>query len=178
MLQTTYSLTRQFYLKKPGMVIQAGVAGCFDKEQELAKTWMVKEEIMADLGAEENGQFTDVFDLQFIKKNQFPFTKKRLINPNNKAMGLFKLPTGTAVTVNEITTSKKRISTLLKKYNPLLESMEGAALHFVCLKENIPFVQIRSVSNYIGVRDKSKWKLKEAVKNLNRELIHFIELNY
>ncbi len=48
--------------------------------------------------------------------------------------------------------------------------MEGAALHYVCLQEQIPFVQIRSVSNYVGERDKTKWKMKEAIENLNTEL--------
>jgi futalosine hydrolase len=52
--------------------------------------------------------------------------------------------------------------------------MEGAALHYVCLQENIPFVQIRSVSNYVGERDKTKWKIQEAIENLNRELLLMI----
>jgi futalosine hydrolase len=48
--------------------------------------------------------------------------------------------------------------------------MEGAALHYVCLQENIPFLQIRSISNRVGERDKAKWEFKEAIKNLNKEL--------
>lgn len=48
--------------------------------------------------------------------------------------------------------------------------MEGAALHYVCLIEKIPFMQIRSLSNFVGERDKSKWRMKEAITNLNKEL--------
>ena len=48
--------------------------------------------------------------------------------------------------------------------------MEGAAFHFVCLQQKIPFIQIRSISNSVGERDKSKWVIKEAVSNLNIEL--------
>lgn len=176
MLQTSYNLTKQFTIKKPGLVIQAGIAGCFDRKQELAKTWMIKEEILADLGAEENGKFADVFDLQLIKPNQNPFIKKKLVNPNIKMFDRFNFPPVIAISVNEITTSKKRIATLQKKYNPLLESMEGAAFHFVCLKENIPFVQLRCSSNYVGERNKAKWKIKEAIHNLNQELIRIVEL--
>lgn len=177
MLQTTYSLTKQLYIKKPDLVIQAGVAGCFDIKQALAKTWIVEKDLVADMGAEEKDGFRDIFEMQLIKQNQFPFIKKWLINPDKKNIELLKLPTATAISVNEITTSKKRITSLQKKYDPLLESMEGAALHFVCLKENIPFIQIRCTSNYIAERNKSKWKLKEAIKNLNLELIRFVELN-
>ena len=55
--------------------------------------------------------------------------------------------------------------------------MECAALHYVCLQQNVPFLQIRSVSNEVGERDKSKWKIKEAVENLNNELIKILN-NY
>jgi futalosine hydrolase len=45
--------------------------------------------------------------------------------------------------------------------------MEGAALHYIGLKENIPFLQLRSISNYVGERDKEKWQLQEAIRNVN-----------
>jgi futalosine hydrolase len=48
--------------------------------------------------------------------------------------------------------------------------MEGAALHFVALMENITFLQLRSVSNYVGERDKTKWDLSGAINNLNKQL--------
>jgi futalosine hydrolase len=53
--------------------------------------------------------------------------------------------------------------------------MEGAAVHYVCVREKIPFVQIRSISNYIGDRNKKNWKIKEAVGTLNTELIRLVE---
>ena len=54
--------------------------------------------------------------------------------------------------------------------------MEGAALHYVCNSFNIPYLQIRSISNYIGERDKSKWEIKKAIENLNKEIIKLIKL--
>jgi futalosine hydrolase len=53
--------------------------------------------------------------------------------------------------------------------------MEGAALHYVCLMEKIPFLQIRAISNMTGDRDKSRWKLKEALKSLHEELVVMIQ---
>jgi futalosine hydrolase len=38
--------------------------------------------------------------------------------------------------------------------------------------EKIPFLQIRSVSNYIGQRNKNKWNSKDAITNLNQEIIN------
>jgi futalosine hydrolase len=48
--------------------------------------------------------------------------------------------------------------------------MEGAALHFVALQENIPFLQMRSLSNFVGERDKGNWVMDIAIANLNIEL--------
>ncbi len=53
--------------------------------------------------------------------------------------------------------------------------MEGAAFHYACLQENIPFLQLRSISNYVEVRDKSKWKIQLAIKELNDTLIKYFE---
>jgi futalosine hydrolase len=48
--------------------------------------------------------------------------------------------------------------------------MEGAAFMMVCQKFNITFIQIRSISNYVEERDKEKWDLDLAIKNLNNQL--------
>jgi futalosine hydrolase len=48
--------------------------------------------------------------------------------------------------------------------------MEGAALHYIAILEKIPFLQIRSLSNFIGERDKQQWKLKESITSLNQAL--------
>ena len=82
------------------------------------------------------------------------------------------------ITVNEITTRDKRINQLVQKYNPATETMEGAALHYVCRSMNVPFMQMRAVSNYVGERDKSKWKMKEAIDNLNETLLKYVDKLY
>jgi futalosine hydrolase len=53
--------------------------------------------------------------------------------------------------------------------------MEGAALHYVGLQENIAFLQLRSVSNAIGVRDKTRWNIPLAIGRLNEQLIHLLQ---
>ena len=79
--------------------------------------------------------------------------------------------------VNEISTSKQMIKFYRDTFNPVTESMEGAALHYVCLMEKIPFLQIRSISNYIGERNKKKWNMQESINNLNENLKRIIN-NY
>ena len=53
--------------------------------------------------------------------------------------------------------------------------MEGAAFFAGCNKAD-QFMQIRAVSNYVEKRDKSKWNMPLAIKNLNDYLIEFIQL--
>jgi futalosine hydrolase len=53
--------------------------------------------------------------------------------------------------------------------------MEGAALHYVCLMEKVPFLQIRAISNITGDRDKNRWKLKESLKSLHEVLVVMIQ---
>ena len=56
--------------------------------------------------------------------------------------------------------------------------MEGAALHYVCREMNIPFLQIRAASNYIGERDKEKWQMKEAIGCLNETILRYVDELY
>ena len=42
--------------------------------------------------------------------------------------------------------------------------------HYACLMENIPFIQLRAVSNFVGERNKRNWKLQEAIAVLNEKL--------
>jgi futalosine hydrolase len=84
------------------------------------------------------------------------------------------LPAVSSVTVNKVTDSKLQEQQIIRQFNPDIESMEGAALHYVCLQEQVPFIQLRSISNRVGERDKKKWTIKESIENLNKELLRFL----
>lgn len=175
LMATSHALTKQISIKKPGLIIQAGIAGSFDNKLFPGSVVVVKQDTVADLGVIENKRLNTMFDLGLIKPNQPPFRNGWLVNPHSQWISQTGLKTVKAVSVNHITTDKKMINFYQKKFQPGIESMEGAAVHYVCLLEKIPFVQIRSISNYIGERDKKKWKLKEAVTNLNNKMIEFFE---
>ncbi len=167
MLATAVSLMKIVYEEKPDFIIQAGIAGCFDSNISLGKTVLIEEEFLGDLGVVENGKWKDVFDLNLIKPNEKPFKKRALINGQINQFDQLNIPLVKAVTVNQISTEINHINQLIKKYNPVIESMEGAALHYVCNVYKIPFLQIRSISNYVGERDKAKWNIKKAIDNLS-----------
>ena len=150
----------------PDWVIQIGIAGSFTPLLPPGSTVGVLHEFLGDLGVEENNIFKDVFDMGFLKPNQSPFSQKSLFNPHWSNLQTYDLPLVKSVTVNEITTRKVRIDSLIQSFNPDIESMEGAALHYTCLLLNKPFLQIRAVSNEVGERNKDKWKISNALANL------------
>ncbi|MEO7394421.1 MAG: futalosine hydrolase [Chitinophagaceae bacterium] len=172
---TTYSLIKQINIKRPQIILQAGIGGGFEKSIPLGTVLAVKQDRFADLGVSESGKWKTLSDLGLLAANKYPFSKEWLVNKSEllKKVNLKKV---NAVSVNEITTSIQKINLYNKIFNPAVESMEGAALHYVCLLEKIPFLQIRSISNYIGERNKKKWKIKDSIINMNNELVLLLNI--
>jgi len=169
----TYALTKAVCSKRPDLILQAGVAGCLDESLSLTKVVIVEHEVIADSGVIENGSFQSLFDLGLANKQISPWKAGRLSNSIEelKQTGL-KFVNG--ITVNEITTNETRINFYREQMLAQIETLEGAALHYVALSEGIKFLQIRSLSNFVGERDKNKWMLDAAIVNLNRELQHIL----
>lgn len=174
---STYHLLKQLALKKYDMVIQAGVAGSFDLKIPLGAVVAVKQDTIADQSVVELEKLKTLFDLKLVPQDQYPYKKGWLINTNKNVLKRTKLKIVKGISVNQISTSKQMIKFYREVFDPVTESMEGAALHYVCLMEKVPFVQIRSISNYIGERNKKKWDMMDSIVNLNEVLIKTIN-NY
>ncbi len=172
---STYQLTRYFSMKKPDLVIQAGVAGCYDRKIALGAVLAVNKDLVADESVIESKKLKTIFDLKLAPANLYPFRKGWLDNPYKAMLKRTKLKAVKAVSVNQISTDKQMMQRYSKKFSPMLETMEGAAFHYVCLMEHIPFLQVRAVSNYVGERNKLQWKMKDAISNLNLQLIRLFE---
>lgn len=166
-MQAAYELTAEVCRDRPDLVILAGIGGSFDPIEPPGEVYFIQKDVMADLGVREKNEWKDLFDLGFLETSAAPYSSKYLYNPY-PVPEIENLTKGTACTVNQVTTDPLHILNIVKKYHPDVESMEGAAIHFVCLKEDIPFIHLRAVSNTVGQRDKSKWNIKVAVENLNK----------
>jgi futalosine hydrolase len=81
------------------------------------------------------------------------------------------------ITVNTVHGNEVAIEKVKQLYQPDVESMEGAAFFAGCVRAGGDFIQIRAISNYVEKRDKSKWQMPLAIKNLNDFLINFINSN-
>ena len=178
MMQAAFALAAAIGEFRPHFALQAGVAGAFNRDLPLAGLVIVRSEWMGDLGVEDHGRYEDMFDIGLMQESGLPFAGRQLVNGFQDFPLKLNLPFVTSLTVNTVSGSSATIHKRLEKYNCDIESMEGAAFHYACLMKKVPFLQVRSISNYVEPRDKSKWKMKEAVDNLNDTLLKYVDKLY
>lgn len=170
---TTYSLTKALTSSTSyDLVINAGIAGALNPDLALGDVVQVASEVFADLGVEEaNGQFTSIHDLGLVSPNQFPFSEGKLLNP---VQDNTFLPAVEGISVNKVHGYPPSIQTLKEKYAADIESMEGAAFFYVCILEQVRFLEIRSISNYVEARNREHWNIPLAINNLNGVLVKML----
>jgi futalosine hydrolase len=170
---TVWQLARSLREMDYNLVLNAGIAGTFNENIALTEVVHVIDDSFADLGAEDGESFLHISEMGFSLRaaafNQyyFPVSLRQTPEP-----GLRKVK---AITVNKVHGHEPSILKIRQRFNPDIETMEGAAVAYVCHEMNIPCLQIRSISNRVEKRDKSKWKIELAVASLNRELIKLLK---
>ena len=70
---------------------------------------------------------------------------------------------GPCVTVSRISGLQSEGEELARRWGAVAESMEGAAAAHVCALYGVPFLEIRGISNMVVDRERSSWKVEEAV---------------
>lgn len=171
-LNTSFAIARIPNIKEFDLAINAGLGGAFNLSIPLGTVVEIFKDRFSDLGVEENdSQFTDVYELDLVNKNQFPFVNGQIVNQNKFNTSF---PKYDAITVNTVHGTAESIDRIKAKYNPTIESMEGAGFFYACKILDLTCVQIRSISNHVIPRDKDKWKIQLAIDNLNKSLINYI----
>jgi len=176
MAQSAFHLGRELNRQKYDLAINAGIAGAYSTTTHIGTVHQVNAEIFGLLGVEDEENYLSLFDLGLQDPDLFPYEGGWLFNRKPPVSAIVrKLPLARGVTVNMIYTHSDTIETLNRMYKADLESMEGAAFFYACLLQGIPFIEIRSVSNYVTERDKSRWDIPLAVKNLNKTLVDLLK---
>ena len=171
---TVFHLTKQLAQKKYDLVIQAGIAGSYTAILETGKVCLVKTDTFGDIGIDEKKNFKTLFETGLVNKDDLPFSNGWLVN-DHEYLKSSVIPLVRGITINTITDNEMQIKQVKEKFSADIESMEGAAFHYVCLQQKVKFLQLRSISNVVGERDKTKWKMKEAIINLDTELKKLIK---
>ena len=174
-VSTVYHLMELLKRDKYELMIQVGIAGSFDKQLPLGTAVTIQKELIAEMGVMENQQYKDIFQLNLADPNEAPYKSGALINTYQELISKTGLSNATAVTNNLISTEENTIARYKNIYAASVESMEGAAFHYVGIMQSIPFLQIRGISNYVGERNKHHWKIKEALHATTEACQHLLD---
>jgi futalosine hydrolase len=166
MVATTYNLTKVLRTASFPYIINVGIAGSLDKNLALGALVEVTKDHFSELGAEDKDQFLAIEDLGF---GQSVWHGRALAGLETG------LPQVEGITVNTVHGHEPSIARVLARYPQVqVESMEGAAIFYVCAAEEVPCFQVRAISNYVEERDRNRWNIPVAVQNLNNWLMKFL----
>jgi futalosine hydrolase len=158
------------------MALNVGLCGSFDASIAPGTVVHVITERLPELGAEDDRAFLSVQELGLLENYEFPFQAGRLLNagpPLNEI--LLRLPGVHGITVNTVHGNEQTIAAVRQRCAPQVESMEGAAFMYACLMHQIPFAEVRAVSNVVERRNRGAWKITEAIDNLNAVALQIID---
>ncbi|WP_442795385.1 futalosine hydrolase [Pelobium manganitolerans] len=162
MTATAYALGKAFTQNNFDLALNVGIAGSFSRNIKIGQLVEVREDILAELGAED--------DEEFISLEQMGLGDVIFYGTDQLKLDT-DIRTVTGITVNTVHGNEDSILRISQRLNPTIESMEGAAFFYACQQAKVPALQLRTISNYVEKRNRDNWNLPLAVKNLNDWLI-------
>jgi futalosine hydrolase len=166
---TATALTTAAHRARPyELVVAAGISGGFAANGvQPGDTVLATGIVAADLGAETPTGFASVADLGFGTAEHT--TPPHLVRAAAEATGAHA---GPVLSVSTTTGSQDRADQLLALHpDAAAEAMEGfgvaeAAAHAAAQGGKLPVLELRTVSNAVGPRDRSAWRIPEALAAL------------
>lgn len=166
---TTFFLTKE--AKYYQLIINVGIAGSYNPIYPIGSVVCINEDAFGDYGIDDRGIFKSLCDANINAKDEFPFLGDALHNPWLKnAFFKTELPLVKGITLSTASGSEEAIRKIKERWNADVETMESASVFYVCRLMDIKFVCLRSISNMVEPRDRSKWDLKNAINNLTKEV--------
>jgi len=175
MMFTAFHLGRQLLCEKYDFAVNAGICGSYSPSLPIGSVVEIVEDCVSELGAEDHDRFLTMFDLGLMDPESIPYKNGKLVNSLPiSSKSIDKLPKTKGITVNTVHGNTESIERIKKFFSPETETMEGAAFLYSCLLSGVPNTQVRAVSNFVEERDRSRWNLDLAMKNLNQVLTSVI----
>ncbi len=152
------------------LVVSAGIAGGFAPRAPIGATVVATGIVAADLGAETPEGFADVTELGFGTVRHTPAPAAvALAAEALRAAGASTVTTGTVLTVSTVTGSAGRAAALTARHpDAVAEAMEGFGVAEAADRHGVPAFELRTVSNPVGPRDRTAWRIGEALGALER----------
>jgi futalosine hydrolase len=188
-VNTVQAITACVEKARPLLILQAGCGGGFRQlGMRIGDIAVATTEVDVHLGIETGKHHAPLLEMPFpvltgddkALKEKYPLDLnvadtaflrlKAVFDP--KGIGVFK---GPFITGSTVTGSEERAAFLFKSFSPCMESMEGAGAAFLSHYYQLPFLEIRCVSNMVGKRDLSRWDLALACLRAGQAAADLIE---
>jgi len=168
---TSFHLAKALFTLPITQVVNVGVAGAYDKSLEIGSVVTIVCDTFADYGADDNGSFLSQFDLGLANPNGFPFINGWLRwDWSNTFPAANHYPLAKGITVAKASGSYALIEQIKKLYTPQVETMESAAVFYACLQVKVPFLCLRSISNWVEPRNRERWDMSLAISSLTKAI--------
>ncbi|WP_371656993.1 MULTISPECIES: futalosine hydrolase [unclassified Streptomyces] len=141
------------------LVVSAGIGGGFQPVAPVGGLVVASRIVAADLGADTPDGYLDVEALGFGRSAHLP--PQRLGRAIADATGAAY---GPVLTVSTVTGTAARAAELAARHpGAAAEAMEGFGVAEAAAQRGVPVVEIRAVSNAVGPRDRSAWRIGDAL---------------
>ena len=146
------------------LAVSVGIGGGFLPAAPVGSVVVSTRTVPADLGADSPDGFLPIADLGFAPHVDEPdqeWTDR--IATALTAAGLHVV-TGAVLSISTVTGTAERTAELLARHpDAVAEGMEGYGVATAATMANLPYVEIRAISNVIGPRDRESWRIGEAL---------------
>lgn len=155
---------------KPSLVINIGIAGSYSEKLPPGSVVVPLSDRFADLGVSSGRKFIPLSRAGIDASDNYTPGGEYYADSYLAGKLSADISPARAVTVSTATGSSEVRNMIIKEFKADIESMEGAAAYYVCNREKIPCIGLRAVSNMVGPRDRSSWKVDMALARLTEAL--------
>jgi futalosine hydrolase len=149
------------------LVVSAGIAGGFAGRAPVGSLVVADAIVAADLGAETPEGFSSVDELGFgsARIEADPAVAARLAE-RLRGAGL-PVCVGPVLTVSTVTGTAETAAEMAARVpGAAAEAMEGFGVAYAAADRGLPVAELRAISNAVGPRDRSAWRIKDALDAL------------
>lgn len=154
-------------------VLSAGIAGGFPDRAPVGAIVLAARSVAADLGADSPDGFLTLDALGFgttiLDADAALLAALRAALPDTVV--------GDVLTVNTVTGTAERAKALAGRYPAATaEAMEGYGVACAAAGAGLPFMELRTISNPVGPRDRQSWRIGDALRALTAAAKHLATL--
>lgn len=173
LVNTAHALAVALQHIKPDLIIQSGIGGAYLRAQlAIGDLVIATEENYAELGVitPQGWLPANEIGIPVLKTHQdhfntYPLDTQLATDAQNALQKTNTSATlGPFVTVQQCSGRTDIGNTLAERFQAICENMEGVAAAQICLQYNIPFLELRAISNQVEDRNREAWNIPLALK--------------